>query len=384
MICYRCKNNIPKDAVKCPVCGVKAMPFVGAKTCPNCGTVNPVSARFCINDGFSFENTAREAVSGEDAVPGEDEDEEETTTAAANVRRKKHGVLRLLMWTSIVVVCLVGSSVLGYHLFKPKNYLLEKQATEALAKAGLKDISVKVDFGRTAKLAGTAKDNHEKSFAELIVKEIPKIAKVENNIIVSQVVPKPEELEKAINNSLRSQGFPGIVVSVNTALTASIIGTVPGEYERNKVLTIVKANKDVINIKDNLHVDASMARQPPAGIETQAVPSRPTPIPSAIVPTPTPQPSAQPAPTPKPVPEPTPSTQQPTPPRPDPQALEAAINKGLKNAGLTTVTAEVNENLDVTLKGTVASARDKNKAFDTAKKARGVKKIKDKVFVVEQ
>ncbi|MBF0556252.1 MAG: zinc ribbon domain-containing protein, partial [Nitrospirae bacterium] len=96
MICYRCKNNIPKDAAKCPVCGVKAMPFVGAKTCPNCGTVNPISARYCINDGYSFDVTDRGAVSDE----YDDEQEEETTTATAK-KRKKHGVLRFFMWIFI-------------------------------------------------------------------------------------------------------------------------------------------------------------------------------------------------------------------------------------------------------------------------------------------
>ncbi|MBF0320578.1 MAG: zinc ribbon domain-containing protein [Nitrospirae bacterium] len=376
MICYRCKNNIPKDAVKCPVCGVKAMPFVGAKTCPNCGTVNPVSARYCINDGYSFAKVTVGNIT--------DDHEEEETTTAVRVKRKKHPFLKLLMWALIAIVCLVGSSIVGYQIFKPGNYLLEKHSTEALVKAGLKDITVKVDLSRTARLTGTVRDQHEKLFAEAIVKEIPKIGKIENNIVVSKLVPKPEELEKIINNSLKSQGFPGVVVSVNTAFTASIIGTVPGEYERNKVLSIVKGNKDINNIKDNLHVNPSLS-QPI--VVTQDTPPPHTPTPSA---TPTPQASAQPAPTPAPTPkpaaEPTPAPPQTaTPPPPaDPQSLEGTINKGLKSAGLTNVTAEVNENLDVTLKGTVSSAKDKGKAFDVAKKAKGAKKIKDKVFVVEQ
>ncbi|MBF0553037.1 MAG: BON domain-containing protein [Nitrospirae bacterium] len=67
----------------------------------------------------------------------------------------------------------------------------------------------------------------------------------------------------------------------------------------------------------------------------------------------------------------------------DPHALEGTINKALKNAGLTKVTAEVNENLEVTLQGTASNSKDKGKAFDAAKHTKGVSKITDKVFVVE-
>ncbi|MEO5361897.1 MAG: BON domain-containing protein [Nitrospirota bacterium] len=403
MICYRCKNNIPNDAVKCPVCGVKTMPFVGAKACPRCGTVNPVSARFCISDGYSFVEEEGQTVHDEyedDRDEGYDEENEEETATAAS-KRKKHGILRLFMWLLIAIVCLIVSAVAGYHIFKPKTYQIESQAMDALVGAGLKNISVKVDLSKTAKLAGTAKNADEKAFAEVIVQKIPKVARVENNIIVMQVVPKPEELEKAINKSLNSQGFPGIVVSVNTALAASVIGTVPSEYDRNKVLSIVKANKDVKDIKDNLNVDATLA-QPAATVQPLSPPTSPTSITRPVPPipqpaetdeqtdAPTPPAPVQSVSTPKPAPEPLRQPQpmpQPTAvtvPQPAPGTLESSINKALKNAGLTKVTAEVNENLDVTLKGTVSSARDKNKAFDTTKQVKGTKKIKDKIFVVEQ
>ncbi|MBF0515888.1 MAG: BON domain-containing protein [Nitrospirae bacterium] len=403
MICYMCKNNIPKDAAKCPVCGVKAMPFVGAKTCPNCGTVNPVSARFCISDGYSFEEAFEEAEAGEEVDEYDEGDYYEEEMAKAKPK-KRHGVLRLFMWLFIAVFCLVGSAVVGYNVFKPKTYLLESQAMEALAGAGLHDVSVKVDLSKTAKLAGTVKTADEKAFAEVIVKKVPKILKVENNIMVTQVVPKPEELEKTINKSLNSQGFPGIVVSVNTALAASIIGTVTSEYDRNKVLSIVKGNRDVKDIKDNLHVDASLAQPAPAVAAVEAVKHpaatpEPEPDEPAATPEPTPSPVHTPHPTatpvtvPKPMPEPMKQSipmqqqQQPTAivaPQPEPGTLEGAVNKALKSAGLTKITAQVDENLDVTLKGTVSGSRDKNKAFDATKHIKGVRKIKDKIFVVEQ
>ncbi|MCG6553946.1 MAG: BON domain-containing protein [Candidatus Magnetominusculus sp. LBB02] len=390
MICYRCKNNIPRDAVKCPICGVKAMPFVGAKSCPECGTVNPVSARYCINDGFSFEtpNAAtyadRYADRYEEEAEEEAEEEEEQENmrpVAAKPKKKKHGVLRLFMWLFIAMVCLIGSAVVGYNVFKPKVYQIEGHAADALANAGLTDVSVKVDLSKTAKLTGTVKSAGDKAAAETIVKKIEDIIKVENNIIVSQLVPKPEELEKVINAALNAQGFPGVAVSVNTALTASIIGTVPSEFDRNKALAIVKSNRDVKDIKDNLNVDASIV-QPVATVEPVASMTRPvrSPLPST---SPTPAPSAQPEPTPASTPEPLPHPSVQPQPHSDAGAIEGAINSSLKSAGLSKVTAEVNENLEVTLKGTVSNARDKNKAFDTIKHVKGVRKIKDHIFVVE-
>lgn len=67
----------------------------------------------------------------------------------------------------------------------------------------------------------------------------------------------------------------------------------------------------------------------------------------------------------------------------DPAKLEGDINRALRNAGLKGVNAEVNDNLEVLLKGTVLSGSDKDKAFEVARTFREAKRIKDRVFIIE-
>ena len=66
----------------------------------------------------------------------------------------------------------------------------------------------------------------------------------------------------------------------------------------------------------------------------------------------------------------------------DPAKLEGDINRKLRQEGLSGVTAIVSDNLEITLKGSVGSKIDKNRAFDIAKTFK--EKIKDKIFVIEQ
>jgi hypothetical protein len=78
----------------------------------------------------------------------------------------------------------------------------------------------------------------------------------------------------------------------------------------------------------------------------------------------------------------------PTPPPPtpiDPAKLEGDINRALRNAGLRGVTAEVGDDQVVTLKGSIGSTAEKRRAISLAEtfRGRGVKRIKDVVFVVE-
>jgi ribosomal protein L40E len=71
-------------------------------------------------------------------------------------------------------------------------------------------------------------------------------------------------------------------------------------------------------------------------------------------------------------------------PKVDPAKLEGDINRALRNAGLGSVTAEVNDNLEVTLKGSVMSQHEKEKAFEITNRFKEVKRIKDKIFVIQQ
>lgn len=67
----------------------------------------------------------------------------------------------------------------------------------------------------------------------------------------------------------------------------------------------------------------------------------------------------------------------------DPFRLEGNINRALRDEGLKNVRAEVNDNFEVTLKGTVSSNAEKDKALAIAKRFKETKTIKDSIFIVE-
>lgn len=70
----------------------------------------------------------------------------------------------------------------------------------------------------------------------------------------------------------------------------------------------------------------------------------------------------------------------------DPDKIEREINGALRKAGLTGITAAVSDNLEVTLKGSLGSNHEKYRAFDIVWtfKHKGIKRIRDIIFVVEQ
>jgi osmotically-inducible protein OsmY len=67
----------------------------------------------------------------------------------------------------------------------------------------------------------------------------------------------------------------------------------------------------------------------------------------------------------------------------DPSKLELEIYKALRNAGFPSITVEVRDNLEVTLKGSVSSMEEKIKLLRLIKGIKGVREIKDMVFVIE-
>jgi hypothetical protein len=153
---------------------------------------------------------------------------------------------------------------------------------------------------------------------------------------------------------------------VNEDLTATLKGTVNDPRDKMLASNIAESFKEIKSVKNEIKV--------------------------ARLPAPPPAPRLTPAPAPAPAPVPAPPAVAPTPPpapppiiKIDPATLEGNINRALRNAGLRGVTAEVNDNLEVTLRGSVMSNYEKNRAFEIAKGFnKEDKRIRDKIFVVEQ
>lgn len=70
----------------------------------------------------------------------------------------------------------------------------------------------------------------------------------------------------------------------------------------------------------------------------------------------------------------------------NPAKIEGDINRAFREARLSGITAVVSDNLEVTLKGSVRSNYKKERAFEIAKSftSKGIKRIRDMIFVVEQ
>jgi osmotically-inducible protein OsmY len=64
-----------------------------------------------------------------------------------------------------------------------------------------------------------------------------------------------------------------------------------------------------------------------------------------------------------------------------PKELEAEINRALRGAGIRWVTANVNDNFEVSLKGVVIMKRQKDEALRITRAFKGVKAVKDIIFV---
>ncbi|MDI6891359.1 MAG: BON domain-containing protein, partial [Thermodesulfovibrionales bacterium] len=164
-------------------------------------------------------------------------------------------------------------------------------------------------------------------------------------------------VEKDLNKTLINRGLGDVYAKVNRDLTATLKGTVNDPRDKMLASNIAESFREIKGVKNEILV-AKKSLAP--------APERP-----AEAPIPAPPPAA-PAPAPPPV------------YKIDPAKLEGDINRALRNAGLRGVTAEVNDDLQVTLKGSVGSKYEKDEAFEIAKKFKEAKRIRDVIFVVEQ
>lgn len=242
---------------------------------------------------------------------------------------------------------------------------------KAIADAGLKQITAQVmgsDKGLVATLSGNLNAGEEPTL-ESVLNASPMIREVRRTYQVAAApaadpMPTPSEpvppqepsanisapaevkeldseaLQQRITDRLRSAGFADVFPTVDAEGNVTLAGTVSSHADDNRVVQLVLAIPDVAGVDDKLRV-----KRPPA---------------STI--------SDQPA----------------TPPKParDPAKLEGDINRALRNDGIDGITAQVGDDFTVTLKGSTTSDVDKDLAFGIAQRFKGVKAVKDKIFVV--
>ncbi|WP_028895468.1 BON domain-containing protein [Syntrophorhabdus aromaticivorans] len=403
MICDKCGTNVTDTAKFCPKCGNRVVMSQHAKAsqtviCPQCGTENPLTAKFCRKDGYSLEqartvtpadgNTVSEALicptcgtantstakfckkdgtplgtadfhdtkstMGVPQAPFSEEKKLSTqpTSTGPETQNKK---TKKWLWLILIIVILLSGGAGGYLYYS--GYIgktpakIEKKLNEELSLKGL-GVTAVIDRNWITTVQGTVRSKEDKTTALNIVRSYKELKHIEDEI---QVQRSPVQLEALVNDALSKNGFSEVHIRIDQAFNGTLSGFVGTQEEKEKALNIAKEHKEINSIKDDVQIKV----QPMSELQT----SKPVPAPKDV--TRYPGPRAQTSPT-------------------NSAKIEKEINRALRNAGLDGVTAEVRGDMSATLKGSVATPLEKQRAHQIARGFRQVTDVKDLIFIVSQ
>ncbi|MDP2028166.1 MAG: BON domain-containing protein [Thiobacillus sp.] len=257
---------------------------------------------------------------------------------------------------------------------------VEKNLNMALAEAGFSSVpTVQIDKDWVATLRGSANDQTEKDRMLALATGVAGVKGVRDEIEVApETIPEPENsdiaaveppaaspplspqaapqqvvdraaLDRELNARLRANGVGGVTGRVNPDMSVALSGTVRSADERNRALTIGFSLPGANGVRETIQIAApQVVRLAPPQAPPQAEPPAQPPRAAAI----------------------------------DPSKLEGDINRALRSRDINSITAQVNDDMSLTLKGS-ASAAEKERALQLTRQVRGIRGVKDKVFVVE-
>ena len=343
MICKKCKAKIPDTAKFCPYCGAKIekteRPLEDKKPtdvmiCPTCKTRYPLGTKFCKKDGIPLQRiSASEVFKPPPEVKEENKSEktlESKVEITDEIKRKQA---------------------------EPETEKLKEVTPAKTRKAPIwivlsVFIIILAGVGGYLYFSGLIPSKQPKVREEVVAPFKPKASAPKSVVPVEKMptIVNALEIERKLNIKLKNEGLNDVHAKVTKDLTATLKGTVNDPRDKMFALNITESFKELKGVKNEILV----AKKP------SFKPRRP-----AKAPVSTPRVIS----------------------KIDPAKLEGDINRALRNAGLRGVTAEVNDNLGVTLKGAVGSKYEKDRAFEIARrffKEAKRKKIRDIIFVVEQ
>lgn len=393
MTCKKCGNKFTDRAKFCSKCGnkveISAVQESLTKKCPACGSDNPVSAKFCKKDGYNFhqseekpgeKNIAVETPEGKLSCPvcgvsyslsikfcNEDGAPLHGRTSATDIpersgmqkeinpateikEMKPSRRLRTLAWLTAVVIVSVAAGAASYLFFLQNITFKDKppKIAEKIAEPPKETTAPNPVQVEAPKESGKQQQTVETKPSEIKKQDVsePKPPAAQKRLKkTKEVALMPSEsvedvlarrIEIGINNDLLGRGLYEISASVTKNMVAILRGTVQSAGEKNMALSAARSYKGIKDVWDDIQVNGM-----------------PTPVsPAAVVKT-------------------------------DPAKLEGDINRALRGAGLRGIAAEVADNLDIVLRGTVQTYAQKEAAFVVAKKFREVRKIGDKILVMD-
>ena len=258
---------------------------------------------------------------------------------------------------------------------------VEKNLNKALAGAGFSSVpTAQLDTDLMATLHGSANSLEEKDRMLALAKGVAGVKGIRDEIEVAapETLPEPKNsdlaaaeppaastplppqaaprqvvdraaLDRELNARLRANGVGSVTGRVNPDMSVALSGTVRSAGERNRALTIGGSLPGANGVRETIQIAAPQVdRLAPPQAPPQAAPPAPPPQAAAI----------------------------------DPAKLEGDINRALRSRDINSITAQVNDDMSLTLKGS-ASAAEKERAMQLARQVRGIRGVKDKIFVVE-
>ncbi|HOV33765.1 MAG TPA: BON domain-containing protein [Candidatus Hydrogenedens sp.] len=206
----------------------------------------------------------------------------------------------------------------------------------------LVDVRSIVNNDLSVVLLGKVNNIRDKMLAEHITQQKFKEFKgIRNEILVEESTNMPvqsepyviniSKLEDNINNELRDKGLKNISAKVNNDLSVVLFGKVNDHRDKILAENIVGGFDETKEVKNEIQVETPVKKTA----------TKPTKI--------------------------------------DPSKHENDINRALRNGGVYDITAEVNKNLDIILRGSTTQ-HEKDKAISIVKKFKN-KKIIDMIFV---
>jgi ribosomal protein L40E len=328
--------------------------------CPTCGTMNPEEARFCRKDGTALKGQAAPAADGSVSAEQKPKKSPARMRASApviktgNPKRSKTG-----LWITLSVIVLLLACAGGYFYFKGISGMrpgaFQTILNEELKAKGL-NVTVEIGKDWMVTLKGSVQQQAEKDLALTTVKLHKEAKNITDNIVFERT---PAVIQADIEKGLTERGLTTVQTQVDESFIATLTGMVNNEDEKTAAMDIGRNINGVKEVHDMMTVKVEKQQATPSSAaEAQNSKSKAAKAKAAAAKRDSSKTGAG--------------------------RLEGEINRALRSAGISSVSAEVKDDMSAVVKGTVPSAGDKQRVMQVVQGFRQIRNVRDIVFVVGQ